>query len=405
VKAYISRLLLSALAVFALPAILDRQGVAGQRPAILSFRQVLESYSEGEFENSLAVLRQLGTAQMLYAGLRKDAQAWIDEGAAHDRDFRQRVSAVVALEAAHLAFGDTTARSFGQREDVGRRIIELGCQWVRSRTARTEFDHVWMLASIALIHSVQNIDQTASFDDFKAREFLDNPSRNVMRVYAVPMRMQRLDAEHREHAKDRVPDEPRFRLADVLAHGTARRMPNRPGTTAYFMARGYGDEADSAHALEPTAKRFVQEAVAAFAPLVTMAPIAEESRLRRAILLFHIGDFQQSLRDLEVAFKSDDTAVAYLAHLYAGLGLDQLNRREQAIAQFRAALVIVPNARSAAFAEAADLFLSGDRQGAARLVNTTLAVPPVSDPWRTFSLADYRFWPGYLQRLRATLTA
>jgi tetratricopeptide (TPR) repeat protein len=261
-----------------------------------------------------------------------------------------------------------------------------------------------MLASIALIHSVQNINQTASGDDFRAHEFLDNPSPDTMRIYAVPMAMQRLDAEHREHAKSRVPDEPRFTLADVLAHGTARRMPNRPRTTAYFMARGYGDEAESERALEPTAKEFVQEAIAAFAPLVTMAPIAEESRLRRAILLFHVGDLQQSLRDLELAFKSDDAAVAYLAHVYAGLALDQLNRREEAIAQFRAALVIVPNARSAAFAAAADLFLLGDRQGGARLVNATLSAPLVSDPWRTFSLADYRFWPAYRQQLRASIT-
>src|SRR4029077_9673784 len=100
-----------------------------------------------------------------YADLREEGPGWIAESTSADQEPRIRTVAVVALEMAHIAFDDPADRPAWQSEDYVRRIIGIGCEWVRSRPVATEFDRVWMLASIALIHSVQNVGQTASFDD------------------------------------------------------------------------------------------------------------------------------------------------------------------------------------------------------------------------------------------------
>lgn len=276
---------------------------------------------------------------------------------------------------------------------LGRELIEAGCQWLRA-DAQSDFEHVWMLASIALIQSDQNrVGHTA-------KELLWLPSGPPR--YAE--RMRDMDTQHRRHVLLRFPDETRVALAEVLARPEARAMPNRPSTPAFFMSTAIGDDD---HHYEGMAADRVRETITRLSALVDLPAIGAEARLRRAIVRFHRAkgtDLTDSVLDAQrAAAQATDSHVEYLSHLYAGFVLDALNRRLDAIKEFRAATAVIPGAHSAALALATQLFLVGQRDEAAAVVERVFEEPEREDPWRTFSLGDWRFWPGYLGTLRLDL--
>jgi tetratricopeptide (TPR) repeat protein len=260
-----------------------------------------------------------------------------------------------------------------------------------------------MLASIAALHGVLNYPDSGP----TANRFPTSPDR-LPESHEV---MRRMDAQHRDHVTARYPNDPRVRLAAVLAHPEARRQSNRPATTATFVTEGYPGEVQSRWRAQPGPgvsyereqdnAKWVGKVIDQLTALVDAPDIGAEVRVRRGILFFHRADLTGALRDLrQAATDADDPVVRYMAHFYAGLTLDNLNQRSAAIDEFSAAVTLIPNARSGALALASDLFLLDRHDEAASIVEATLTAPASNDPWRTFTLGDYRFWPGYLARLR-----
>lgn len=380
-----------------------RQTPSRQVPIPLpGIAQVFETYESGRYAEAIEMLRPLGRARVLDKRLREEGPAWIAVSGPADRQHRAQVAAAVALEATRLVFADLGVSipfrgSPSEGAFLGRTILEVGCEWLRQGPP-TDFEHLWILASIAAVHSMQNFPTESP--SASTMPDIDSDTHQRPEWYVV---MRRIDNQHREHMTARYPNEPRVRLAAVLAEPEARRLSNRPGTTPFFVSTGFAADPGKGHPKEredEAAKR-IRQVIDRLTALVETPGIGAEARVRRGILFFHRADLAGALRDLrQAAADANDPVVAYMAHFYAGLTLDNLDQRSAAIDEFRAAVRTIPNARSGALALAADLFLVDQRDEAASLVEATLGAPAPNDPWRTFSLGDYRFWSGYVTRLR-----
>jgi tetratricopeptide (TPR) repeat protein len=159
-------------------------------------------------------------------------------------------------------------------------------------------------------------------------------------------------------------------------------------------------EFDRVPEIEKLATSVVRQTFADLGRFLDRPSVSAEAHLRRGIIQFQQARLDESLDSLRVASKGAEPDITYLAHLYVGLALDGLNRRNEAVEAFEAALRVVPDARSAIVALTADLFLLDRRTEASKRLETAFGRPAPDDPFRRFSLGDYRFWPAYLNRLR-----
>jgi hypothetical protein len=81
-----------------------------------------------------------------------------------------------------------------------------------------------------------------------------------------------------------------------------------------------------------------------------------------------------------------DASLQYLAHMFIGRTLAATGRSAEAIEAYRQASAIRPGAQSARIPLAALLYLSGDRDEAARLVSPLLNAPAAAaDPWWAYT--------------------
>jgi hypothetical protein len=409
--------------------------VAGAPQAFDAIVRVLNAYHERQYDVALGQLRSVGNSRAIRSRLNDHAQNWVEAGPSQSRDRRWRIAAMVALESAHVGFQAAGQPSvpYSRRNDQQlfetRELMELGCRWLR-QSPPTEFERLWLLASVALVQSVQNHYQAYTALRFFRNIIIDPdvPIRPILRAlenelaavsnpprgrgafltspdeWTMNANIQEWDLAHRAHATSRFPHEPRFGLARILARPEARRMPNRPATSAFFMAQGMGvAEFDGIAWGEAEAKRLVEKTFVDLEAFLKHPEVSAEAHLRRAILQFHRANLAESLEELRHATKTSDRDIAYVAHIYTGLALDGLNRRKEAIDAFEAALRLVPGAPSAVMALVADLFLADRRAEASARLEAAFAKPAPMDPWKRFSLGDYRFWPTYLQQLREAL--
>lgn len=348
------------------------QDIAAAAPSYARIAAILDTYSSGKYVDALRDLTTLPDYPALVSGFRKEAPKWISAAGADKKESRSKAAGVVALEIARLGFAGERMH-FQQFEDA-LRALEFGCDLMRHGQP-DGFQHTWHLASVALIHGAQNYYSASSGDLL-------------------------IVLEHLRHAQKAFPADGRFRLAELLMRPEARRMPNRPGTSAFSMTNG-----DIENIKEPENTQRVQKAIEDYGKLIDGAGIAAEARLRRGILLFHRTDFVGAMSDLHIAIESSqDPFITHTAHFYRALTLDAVGQRREAILALEEALRIVPHARSAAFLLAQDLFTSGRRAEAAELLQATLGSPALHDPWLELSAGDYRFWPDHLQQLRKEIS-
>ena len=105
----------------------------------------------------------------------------------------------------------------------------------------------------------------------------------------------------------------------------------------------------------------------------------------------------------EVLTLTKDPFLLFLAHFLTGMAREHDGDRANAIASYRAALELKPRAQSASFALGSLLFLGGERDQAAKLINAGTLPPAADDPWRTYQAGDFRFWNERLEALRREL--
>ena len=338
------------------------QAPADQRPGWLI---TLERIERGEFESEALPAPSPDAIDRFYWDLRRRGGGWIDAEGPAARDRRRRVAVLAALEIAAQTWKHAAAW------EAGRKLVEWGCAEVR-RGPRDEFQRVWLLASVALIHGAGD----ELFLSGRPASFVTDP------LYP---------SEHAAHVRQQFPGEARFALASLLVDLEARTLANRPGLPPLV-----------ANARNPPRDARVRKLVTAFRDHADDASVGGEAALRAAILLFRLKDLEASLTFAKRAAQraGADPMVIYLAHLFTGLALESLDRSDEARQEYEAALRVVPRAKSGVMLLAQRLFRSDQRDEASRLLDEALAGSPAADPWSAYAFGDFRFWPVYREVLR-----
>jgi VWFA-related protein len=203
-------------------------------------------------------------------------------------------------------------------------------------------------------------------------------------------------------AAERFPRDPRLRLNHVLADRDTMTLANTPGTSHSDLADslGHGDrDPATLSGRSPVTGR----AEDVFLALLTDPEVGAEAAARLGWLRFHQNKLAESRVLFETAIATtSDPFVSNLAGLGLGLTHRADGRNDDATAAFRAAVASMPTARTATTALAMQLFLAGQRQDAADLLDQLAGVPNTFDPWKHVSGAG-RLVDGLLRDLRAEL--
>jgi tetratricopeptide (TPR) repeat protein len=128
--------------------------------------------------------------------------------------------------------------------------------------------------------------------------------------------------------------------------------------------------------------------------------VATEAAVRKAWLLHRLLRHDEALALLNAAGDDpSDAAITYYRHLIRGRVLDTLGRLDDAVAAYRQALDLVPDAQSASIGLMTGLLRLGQHDEAEALADRVQASQD-ADPWPDYWAGDYRYYPGIIARLR-----
>lgn len=295
-----------------------------------------------------------GDLVIVLDAMKREGAAWIAEDGPKWIERRRMVLAAFALEVAHAGLEYQWKRSSD--------LIEWTCSLLRKERAASAFERAWHLAALAVIEGARDLD--------------------ALEIHLV-------------HMKARVPDEPRLLLARAFVAETHYwdDVMYPPPLTAYPPNT------------DPMPFRERQlhtgDAAAALVPLLANPGVRDEAAMRLGFLEWRAGNAQRALQYLRTIETPDDRGQAYLMHLFAAWSHERLERPDQAITSFRAALEAIPGAQSASLYLAVRLHAAGRGQEARAVMDASLATdPPADDPWRTFGYGDLRRWPALIADLR-----
>jgi hypothetical protein len=328
-------------------------------------RALLDQYLRGEFDAVVRTLTSFDDFSDLADDLEANAPGWIAAGSAESRARRELAAATVALEASRL--GQSREWKHVQRIEIietgysrvfllvywrpPARLLEWGCALLRERPSVDAGERWWHLASLAVAERAQD------------GEFL-------VGLYAPPPDYLPAKIEHAGHLQNRLPAEPRVKLAigigqDVQAAGPAARET--------------------------------------FSALRDDPDVGAEASVRLGAVMLRQGATTDAVAMFERAEShTRDPWVLYLARFFKGRALELRKRPADAERAYRSALRAMPHAQSGVMALATLLAKDGRRREAASLTADMLAAPPM-DPWRAFADADDRFWPELIARVRAEI--
>lgn len=147
------------------------------------------------------------------------------------------------------------------------------------------------------------------------------------------------------------------------------------------------------------------EALTALEPLAAVPAVAADTWIRMGLIYVTVSDHAAALKAFERAQAATaPPAVAYLSHFLAGRALEVLQRPDDAIAAYRRALAIVPNAESATVALASLLFLRNEREASVSLIDQAFAAAGApTDPGRLTGYGFYLHWPTLKAAMRAEI--
>ena len=186
----------------------------------------------------------------------------------------------------------------------------------------------------------------------------------------------------------RFPGEPRFALSRAIAIDQRRVTRAQP---AVVDAAGIPTEA---HA--DAVRRAYTAAIAA--PQTSV-----EAHIRLAWFLHSMAKDDEALPHLTQAGDqtTNDPSLMYLRQLFLGHVLWALDRQDDSIQAYRAALKLAPSAQSARVALMSALLMRGDRAGAEALSEQVqTSVDDLIDPWWMYWQGQYRFHSAAMTRLR-----
>ena len=337
----------------------------------------LDRYLAGEFDAVAAELAAVRNFDNLREDLERHAPAWMTAAGDGERARRQLAAATFALEAARAAEHEEwkwVQQIRGVKPPqppalwwkAPPRLIEWGCEVIRTGQVPPAVERVWHLASVAVAQRRSDYE----FLIGSPWEERGDPKQEI---------------EHLSHATFRFAEEPRLILAQAIA------IEWRTWPTTARHAR--------------TAVIGLTQAMSAFERLTRDPIIGAEASLRLASLRLRGRNLTGAIELFDrVETMTRDRYLIYLARYFRGQAQERQKRPADAERAYRGALATIPKAISATMALAAMLARDGRTSEASSLVEAALtASPPPLDPWRAYAAADDRFWPQLIRRLRAEI--
>jgi hypothetical protein len=363
-----------------------RGGTTGQQPPPRPMNSrtrsatadAMDRYVQGEYERAVATLANLGGFDTTAA------EEWIISGAPGAAPRRRLIAAIVALE--------YTA----SRPGLSPSLFEWGAKTLSESVEPQPSEALWLRASIALAEGRDAWPILMGLPPGLGARASTGP--------ADPF----LGHGHLAYALSRVADDPHFKLAQVVAV-EATTSP-APGAIV-LTPDGKGVVTDQIDAqvrsvsspgpANPSAS--LERAAAAAGALTSNPAVGPEARLRLGYLQLRLGHRDVALREFR-QIESTEAFVAYLGHLFSGWALAKDGQADAAVAAYRAALGVVPHARSASTLLTAFCIMSGRQDEAETLANELMTKPAVADdPWRVYLRGDYREYPKLIARLREAI--
>jgi tetratricopeptide (TPR) repeat protein len=340
----------------------------------------LDRYVKGEYARSVSVLANIGGFDSMAA------DDWIVSGGAGAVQKRRFIAALVALE--------YTA----SRPGLSPLLYEWGAKTLRESVEPQPLEAVWLRASVALAEG------RGAWPLLKGLP----PGLGGRPAASAAAGDPLLGTGHLAYALSRFADDPHFKLAQVV---TAEAATSPAIGAIVLTPDGQGVVSDQidAQMLDVAAtgpanpSKLLERAAAAATALTTNPLVGPEAHLRLGYLQLRLGHRDVALQQFR-QIDTTDQFVAYLGHLFAGWTLAKDGQAEMAVAEYRAALAIVPHARSASTLLTAFCIMSGRLEDAEKLANELMAKPAVADdPWRTYLMGDYREYPKLIAGLREAI--
>jgi tetratricopeptide (TPR) repeat protein len=373
-------------------------GAARQTPLV---HEALNLYDRGSYDEFFGALGRAANLHRFYPTFERDATRWVKAAEPDARWRRTLVASSAALEIAHLLRREPASRA--------ARYLLWATLLMRQDPPPTpsEDERLWYLASVA------------------GMQELDEPWALVSSVEGTATPLRRIAANlgpggHLVVASARFPDEPRFKFAQIAAQEwPLTQISVEPGYLEF--ARRDAVVSDRSMPARGSGRSGLRNQ----APLVLhrLGSVPELKRRYeefssiaglRAEAVLHIGfldsvamNWQHALESLHrVATLTDDSDLLYLSQYLIGSTLLKMGDQVGAASAFERALLIVPNARSAATSLAAILLLSdraADRDRAYALLQAAHSDAAPEDPWRLYGHGDARLWSTYAAALREAL--
>ena len=350
--------------------------MGGQAVNLIS---LLEVYAAGRHDQAIAraaALKDLGPLRLQFV---QQTPAWI-AGDPAKADARRAAVAGFVVELAAARLDD----DWGRLSD----LIEWTCtQILRSAGPPTEFERRWHMATTALAGRA------------RVRLWLLGPYARLPHQKPLKRPPSKDDPPsplHLMHAIERFPDDPQFQLARVVAWTWGR--------DAEPMRNMRADWQRNIDRWAPSRAPQL-EAIPAFEPLTRVPEVAAEAWIRTGLIDVTVADHTAALKAFETALPLARTPqLTYLAHFLAGRSHEVLQQPEEAIAQYRRALDVVPSAESATIALSSLLFLRGDAEPSIAMIDKRFAATDSStDPGRLVGYGAYLHWSEIKAAMRAEL--
>ena len=367
----------SALAV-ALGTTVTSSSQFGPTSGRLPVAAAVERYASGDFDSAV---RDLDIRSLTATAFTRSLDDWISAGDSASQPRRRLVAAAFALDANWAATRNLVNDYLPNWDSWGRMTPHDPSRWHFTLHLSQQIVPLWAVSQLPTGGGLLPIERTLWLTAIGIAE--DGHAWN------------RLEQEILPRARKRLADEPRVRLAAVLARTNLVLGTLRGGG-------GVGARRNDVLRVERGSAGAIPEAIRAFEPLAADAALAGEVALRIGYLELRWQDALAKF-DAARAKLSEPTLVAATDY-FAGFVHEQLNQPAEAIAAYRRALAITPLMRNLATRLSALLFLRNERTEAYAALDPALnARPAPVDLLVAVERADARFVPEWLATLRRAL--
>jgi Flp pilus assembly protein TadD len=158
------------------------------------------------------------------------------------------------------------------------------------------------------------------------------------------------------------------------------------------------EEGESESAWQPEMRR----AELAYRGALAGAPDLLEAQVRLGRVVALQGRHKEALEVLQPLRDAEDSRIAYLARMFAGLAHQRLGSPAEARREFTAAEALIPGLPSPPVATALTAYLQDDPDGARRMVLEMAGRPATEsvDPWAWYTKGTASRTAGYLHAVR-----